>query len=163
MGKKVEKSTAKQSESPKTETKSKSSNEVSELNKLVEVLQRKISWLENKVETLKNKVVVLESALKVSQNTSDKLSAEFDNLYEYSRCNCLIVSGISIKHGESTADLKRSIEKKVLKNVGVSKEFFEYEFDKVHRIGAADGKKKCYGTFSVLPIPIWTILWKENN
>ena len=43
MGKKVEKSTAKQSESPKTETKSKSSNEVSELNKLVEVLQRKMS------------------------------------------------------------------------------------------------------------------------
>ena len=94
------------------------------------------------METLKNKVVVLESALKVSQNTSDKLSAEFDNLYQYSRRNCLIVSGISIKHGESTADLKRFIEKNVLKDVGVSKEFFEYEFDKVHRIGAADGDKQ---------------------
>ena len=60
MGKKVEKSAAKQSESPKTETKSKPNNEVPELKKLVEVLQEKISWLENKVETLKNKVVVLE-------------------------------------------------------------------------------------------------------
>ena len=63
-------------------------------------------------------------------------------MHEYSRRNCLIVSGIPIKHGESTVDLKRSIEKIVLKNVGVSKEFFEYEFDKVHRIGAADGDKQ---------------------
>ena len=30
----------------------------------------------------------------------------------------------------------------MLKDVGVSKEFFEYEFDKVHRIGAADGNKQ---------------------
>ena len=30
----------------------------------------------------------------------------------------------------------------MLKGVGVSKEFFEYEFDKVHRIGAADGDKQ---------------------
>ena len=29
----------------------------------------------------------------------------------------------------------------MLKDVVVSKEFFEYKFDKVHRIGAADGKK----------------------
>ena len=29
----------------------------------------------------------------------------------------------------------------MFKDVLVSKEFFEYEFDKVHRIGAADGKK----------------------
>ena len=94
------------------------------------------------MKTLENKVVVLESTLKVSQNTSDKLSAEVDNLQQYSRRNCLIVSGILIKHGESTADLKRSIEKIVLKDVGVSKEFFEYEFDKVHRIGAADGDKQ---------------------
>ena len=43
MGKKVEKSAAKQSESPKTETKSKSNNEVPELKKLVEVIQEKIS------------------------------------------------------------------------------------------------------------------------
>ena len=142
MGKKVSKSAAKHSESPKTETKTKSNDEVSELKKLVEVLQGRISSLENIVKTLENKVVVLESTLKVSQNTSDKLSAEVDNLQQYSRRNCLIVSGIPIKHGESTADLKRSIEKIVLKDVGVSKEFFEYEFDKVHRIGAADGDKQ---------------------
>ena len=30
----------------------------------------------------------------------------------------------------------------MVKDVGVSKEFFEYEFDKAHRIGAADGDKK---------------------
>ena len=108
----------------------------------MEVLQGRISSLENKVETLENKVVVLESTLEVSQNTSDKLSAEVDNMHQYSRRNCLIVSGIPIKHGESTADLKRAIEKNVLKDVGVSKEFFDYEFDKVHRIGAADGDKQ---------------------
>ena len=56
-------------------------------------------------------------------------------------------SGISIKHGESTTNLKRSIEKNVLKDVGVSKEFFEYEFDKVHRIGAADGDKQNGSSF----------------
>ena len=59
MGKKVEKSAAKQSESPKTETKMKSNNEVSEFKKLLEVFQGRISSLENKVETLENKVVVV--------------------------------------------------------------------------------------------------------
>ena len=38
MGKKAEKSAAKQSESPKTYTKTKYNNEVSEMKKLVEVL-----------------------------------------------------------------------------------------------------------------------------
>ena len=94
------------------------------------------------METLENKVVVLESTLEVSQNTSDKPSAEVDNLHQYSRRNCLVVSGTPIKHGESTADLKRSIEKNVLKDIGVSKEFFDYEFDKVHRIEAAHGDKQ---------------------
>ena len=85
MGKKVEKSAAKQPESPKIETKTKSNNEISELKKqLVEVLQGRISSLENKVKTLENKVVVLESTLEVSQNTSDKLSAEVDNMHQYS-------------------------------------------------------------------------------
>ena len=74
--------------------------------------------------------------------TSDKLSAELDNLHQYSRRNCHIVSGIPIKQGESSADLKQSIEKNVLKDVGVSKEFFNYKFDRIHRIGAADGDKQ---------------------
>ena len=142
MGKKIKKSAAKQPESPKIETKAKSNNEISELKKLVGVLQGRISSLENKVETFENKVVVLESTLEVSQDTSDKLSAEVDNLHQYSRRNCLIVSGTPIKHGESTVDLKRSIEKNVVKDVGVSKEFFDYEFDKVYRIGAADDDKQ---------------------
>ena len=142
MGKKVKKSAAKQPESPKIEMKAKSNNEISELKKLVGVLQGRISSLENKVETFENKVVVLESTLEVSQDTSDKLSAEVDNLHQYSRRNCLIVSGTPIKHGESTVDLKRSIEKNVVKDVGVSKEFFDYEFDKVYRIGAADDDKQ---------------------
>ena len=142
MGKKVEISAAKQPESPRIETKTTSNNEISELKKLVEMLQGRISSLEYKVETLENKVVVLESTLEVSQNTSHKLSAEVNNMHQYSRRNCFIVSGIPIKHGESTADLKRAIEKNVLKDVGVSKEFFDYEFDKVHRIGAADGDKQ---------------------
>ena len=43
---------------------------------------------------------------------------------------------------ENQNDLKRFIEKNVLKDVGVSKKFFEYEFDEVHRIAAADGDKQ---------------------
>ena len=46
----------------------------------------------------------LESTLLVSQNTSDKLSeelddqsAELDRLHQYSRRNCIIVSGIPVK------------------------------------------------------------------
>ena len=130
MGRKVKKSAAKRPESPKIETKAKSNNGISELKKLVGVLQGRISSLENKVETFQNKVVVLESTLEVSQNTSDKLSAEVDNLHQYSRRNCLIVSGIPIKHVESTVDLKRSIEKNMVKDVGVSKEFFDYNLIK---------------------------------
>ena len=91
----------------------------------MEVLQGNISLLENKVEILENKVVVLEPTLEVSQNTSDKLSAEVDNLHQNLWRNCLTVSEIPMKHGESTANLKQSIEKNVLKDVGVSKEFFD--------------------------------------
>ena len=120
----------------------KSNNEILESKKLVEVLQRSISSLENKVEILENKRVVLESTLEISQNTSDKLSAELDNLHQYFQRNCLFVSDIPIKQGGSNANLKRSIEKNVLKDFGISKEFFNYEFDKIHRIGAADGDKQ---------------------
>ena len=59
------------------------------------------------METLENKKVVLESTLEISQNTSDKLSAELDNFHQYFQRNCLIVSGIPIKQGESNANLKR--------------------------------------------------------
>ena len=106
MGKKIEKSADKQPESPKIEMKTKSNNEVSELKKLVEIHQGRISSLEKKVETLENIVVVLESTLEVNQNTSDKLSAEVDNLHQYSQRNCFIISYIPIKHVQSTADLK---------------------------------------------------------
>ena len=84
-------------------------------------------------------MVVLEATLEVSQNTSDKLLPVFDSLHQYSRRNYIIVSGIPIKDEESSASLKGSIERNVLKNVRVSREFFEYEFDKIHRIEAADG------------------------
>ena len=67
MGKKSEKSAARQPESPKNEIKTKSNNEISELNKFVEVLQGRISSsLENKVVALENKVEVLESTLEIS-------------------------------------------------------------------------------------------------
>ena len=82
--------------------------------------------------------MVLESTLEVNQNASNKLSGELDNLHQYSLRNCFIVSGISIKDGESIADLKQSTEKNVVKDVWVSNEFFDSEFDKIHRIGAAD-------------------------
>ena len=107
----------KKPESAKINIKTKSNNKISELKKLLEVLQGRISSLENKEETLENKVVVLESTLEVSQNTSDKLSAELDNMHQYSQCNCLIVSSILIKHGESSANLKQSIENNMLKDV----------------------------------------------
>ena len=142
MGKKVEKSVAKQPESPKNKIKTKLNNKISELKKFVEVLLGRISSLENKVVTLENKVEVLESTLQISKNTSDKLSVELDNLHQYSQHNCLIVSGIPIKQGESSANSKLSIEKNMLKDFGVSKEFFDYEFDKTHRIGAANGNKQ---------------------
>ena len=142
MGKKGEKSAAKQPESPKNEIKTKSNNKISELKKFVEVLLGRISSLENKVVTLENKVEVLESTLQISKNTSDKLSVELDNLHQYSQHNCLIVSGIPITQGESSANLKQSTEKNVLKDVGVSKEFLDCEFHKIHRIGAAYGNKQ---------------------
>ena len=87
MGKKGEKSAAKKPESPKNEIKKKCNNQISVSKKLVEVLQGRISSLENTVETLENKVVVLESTVEVSQNASNKLSTEFDNLHQYSRHN----------------------------------------------------------------------------
>ena len=85
----------------------------------MESLQSKVTTLEKKAETLEGKVEVLESTLLVSQNTSDKLSeeldkqsAKLDQLYQYSRRNCIIVFGIPVKQNEICEDLKCSFEKK---------------------------------------------------
>ena len=109
--------------------------------------------------------MVLESTLEVSQNRSDKLSAELDNMHQYPQCNCLIVSGIAIKHGESSANLKQSIEKNVLKDVGVSKKFFDYKFNKIHRIGAAgDDKQNIIVHFRSHQFPSKLYYaWKKNK
>ena len=101
---------------------SSTTNEVTELKAIVESLQSRVTTLEKKVRTLENKVEALESTLLVSQNTSDKLSeeldkqsAEFDRLHQYSRRNCIIVSGIPVKKNETCEDLKRSFEKTLSK------------------------------------------------
>ena len=80
--------------------------------------------MEKKVGTLENKVEALESTLLVRQITSDKLSeeldkqsAELDRLHQYSRRNCIIVSGIPVKKNETCGDLKRSFEKNVTLSV----------------------------------------------
>ena len=89
----------------------------------MESLPSKVTTLEKKVGTLENKVEALESTLLVSQNTSDKLSegldkqsAELQQLHQYSRWNCIIVSGIPVKKNETCKDLKRSFEKNVIKD-----------------------------------------------
>ena len=57
MGKKGQKSAAKQSASPKNKIKTKSNNKISWLKKLVEVLQGRISSLEYKVITHLKKLI----------------------------------------------------------------------------------------------------------
>ena len=96
------KSTNNKPETPRKDNST--TNEVTELKAIAELLQSKVTTLEKKVGTLENKVEALESTLLVSQNTSDKLSeeldkqsAELDQVHQYSRWNCIIVSGFAVK------------------------------------------------------------------
>ena len=63
--------------------------------------------------------------LPVSQNTSDKLSEELDKqsvelyqLHQYSRRNCIILSGIPVKGNETCEEMKHSFQKNVIKDTG---------------------------------------------
>ena len=68
----------------KSKTKRNPTRKFFELTNLVEVNYGRISLFRNQVETLEKTVVVLESTLKVSQNKSNRLSAELGNLHQYS-------------------------------------------------------------------------------
>ena len=73
----------------------------------------------------------------------DKQSAELDQLHQYSRRKCIIVSGIPVKKNETCEDLKCSFEKNVIKDMGEnSNKEFDFEYDKIHRHRKVNGTKQ---------------------
>ena len=117
-------------------------DDITKLKNIITSLQKKVTNLEDKVEKLDTKVESLESELKIAKNCSEVLSTEVDRLQQYSRRNCLIVSGIPVKQNETTEDLKEAFQKEVLKDMGVQEEEYDFEYDKIHRVGKADGRKQ---------------------
>ena len=129
------------SKSSKTKTKqgtasspSKQQEENNQLTSVIEALKNQITKLENKVCTLEGKVENLDSALTVAANTSSRLcikvarlNEEIDRLYRYSRRNCLIVSGIPVRTNETTDDLRKEFEKKVIQDLDITSEEYYFE------------------------------------
>lgn len=124
-------------------TNSSDSNTAADSTEKIDIrsLQKEIAALKDTVKNLENKVEVLESRLEVSQNANTLLSNEVDNLQQYSRRNCLIVSGIPVKNKETEKELKEQLQKE-LHDLNINPNQFENEYDKMHRIGKKDGNKQ---------------------
>ena len=81
----------------------------------------------------------------MATNTSSevaRLNGEIDRLHQYSRRSCLIVSGIPVRKNETTGDLRKEFEKKVIKDLDITSEEYDFEYDKIHRMGKIDGNEQ---------------------
>ena len=71
-----------------------------------------------------------------------RLNGEIDRLHQYSQRNCLVVSGIPVRKNETTEDLRKEFEKKVIQDLDITSEEYDFEYDKIHRVGKIDGNEQ---------------------
>lgn len=116
------------------------SSRVESLEGEVVSLEEKAVSLEGKVITLEGKVLELESRLVISERVSSLLEVKVDDQQAYSRRPCLVIAGIEKSEGKDD-DLYQQT-KKVLKDAKINEKEFDYNLDKLHRIGSYDPKTK---------------------
>ena len=103
-----------------------------------------ISIQDNKIDKLTKRVTNLEQMLRETQsfnliatNTSELLKMEVDKLKQYSRRSFLVISGVELlrnKTTESAEETEEKVRRIVETNLYISREDFDYELYKVHRL-----------------------------
>ena len=51
----------------------------------------------------------------------------------------MIISGIPVRKNEATEDLRKEFEKKVLQDLDITSEEYDFEYDQIHRVGKING------------------------
>ena len=110
----------------------------------IEDLLEMISIQDNKIDKLTKRVTNLEQMLRETQsfnliatNTSELLKMEVDKLKQYSRRSFLVISGVELLRKKTTKSAEETEEKvcRIIEtNSYISKEDFDYELYKVHRL-----------------------------
>ena len=112
-----------------------------------------ISIKDNKIDKLTKQVTILEQMLCKAQscnliatNKSELLKMEVDKLKQYSRRFCLVMFGVEVPPNKSTESAEEKVCRIIETNLDISREDFDYELDKVHRLPpnnkSSDKKKK---------------------
>ena len=110
----------------------------------VEDLLEMISIQDNKIDKLTKGVTNLEQMLHEAQsynliatNVSELLKMEVDKSKQYSCRLCLVISSVELPPNKSTVSAEETEEKAhrfFEMNLDISREDFDYELDKVHRL-----------------------------
>ena len=110
----------------------------------IEDLLEMISIQDNKIDKLTKRVTDLEQMLRETQsfnliatNTSELLKMEVDKLKQYSRRSCQVISGVELLRNKTTESAEETEEKvcRIIEtNLDISREDFDYELYKVHRL-----------------------------
>ena len=70
-------------------------------------------------------------------NTGDLLKLDPDNLKQYSRNSCLVISGVKLpqnKINENAEEMETEVGKLFSRKAVLNEDIFEYKQDKVHRL-----------------------------
>ena len=79
----------------------------------------------------------VQSCNLIATNTSELLKMEVDKLKQYSRRSCLVISGVELppnKSTESAEETEEKVRRIIETNLDISREDFDYELGKVHRL-----------------------------
>ena len=117
----------------------------------IENLLELINKQEEKINALTTRVAFLEQAMQESQsstiiatNTSKLLSKEIEQLKQYSRHSCLMISGLSFaknKSSKTTAKTTNSVKDILINQLEIDPDKFNMELDKVHKLPLSSTKK----------------------
>ena len=54
----------------------------------------------------------------------------------------MIVSGIPVRKNKTTDNLQKEFEKQVIRDLDITSEEYDFEYDKIHRVGKINGNEQ---------------------
>lgn len=102
---------------------------------------QEISGLTKRVVSLEKKLNETNETLGVAKHINTILANQVDDVQQYSRRNCLIISGIPPNKDETQHDIFDHVNDTLVKKAKLSHDLFREDFDKAHRIGAVNTNK----------------------
>ena len=109
-----------------------------DMNALKEEIQR----LKTEISTIKYDYTVIRSKLEVSNQVTNVLKEQLDNVQQYTRRNTIVLDNVPVKRNESIQQVEEEVQKILVNQYKVDKDELNREFDKAHRLGKPDEKNK---------------------